>query len=72
MSADLLQSHGEKSEKKSRKKSAKKSRKKSRQKKLSAKFEWHLLGSVAKGTSGYYEVVFITLTTIITKFSLNP
>ena len=26
----------------------------------------------AKGTSGYYKVVFIALTTIITKFSLNP
>ena len=60
MSVDLLQSQGEKSEKKSRKKWQKsreknreksreknlKVRKKSRQKKLSAKFEWHLLGSV--------------------------
>ena len=26
----------------------------------------------AKGTSSYYKVVFITLSTIIRKFSLNP
>ena len=26
----------------------------------------------AKGTSGYYKVVFIALSTIVTKFSLNP